>query len=98
MSDLPKRLADEDCSAGVTRSDPVLLTKLFVPPVRAGLVPRPALVARLKGGLDGKLTLVSAPTGFGKTTLIVEWLSRAHRPVAWVSLDAGDNDPIRFFT
>jgi len=98
MSHPPQGAADEDCSAEATRSDPVLLTKLFVPPVRANLVPRPALVARLNRGLDGRLTLVSAPAGFGKTTLIVEWLHQTRWPVAWLSLDAGENDPVRFFT
>jgi LuxR family maltose regulon positive regulatory protein len=72
MSDLARGLADEDGGSGATGADPILLIKLFVPAVRAGLVPRPALVARLKGGPRGKLTLVAAPAGFGKTTLITE--------------------------
>jgi ATP/maltotriose-dependent transcriptional regulator MalT len=77
-----------------------LATKLYVPPVRPDVVPRPRLIERLCAGLreSCKLTLVSAPAGFGKTTLLSEWISardlRAH--VAWVSLDEGDNDPARF--
>jgi LuxR family maltose regulon positive regulatory protein len=75
---------------------PLLLTKLFVPEVRPGCVPRPHLLARLNQGLCGKLTLVSAPAGFGKTTLVSEWLQQANQPFAWLSLDDGDNDPNRF--
>jgi LuxR family maltose regulon positive regulatory protein len=93
MSDRTQTFADEGDGA-----EPILLTKLFVPPLRPSLVPRPALVARLDSGLQGLLTLVSAPAGFGKTTLLAEWLSQTSRPVAWLSLDVGDNDPVRFFT
>ena len=77
---------------------PLLQTKLYVPPVRPELVPRPQLVERLNVGPGQKLTLVSAPAGFGKTTLVAEWLRGVERPVAWLSLDEEDNDPIRFFT
>ena len=77
---------------------PLLKTKLYVPRVRPELVPRPRLIERLDVGLYRKLTLVSAPAGFGKTTLIVEWLKCADRPFAWLSLDEGDNDPARFLT
>jgi LuxR family maltose regulon positive regulatory protein len=76
----------------------LLQTKLFVPPVRPELVLRPQLVERLNVGPGQKLTLVSAPAGFGKTTLVAEWLRGAERPVAWLSLDEEDNDPVRFFT
>ena len=73
---------------------PLLTTKLYIPPARSELVPRPRLIERLDDGLclDRKLTLVSAPAGFGKTTLIAEWLVHAERPFAWLSLDEGDND------
>jgi LuxR family maltose regulon positive regulatory protein len=74
----------------------LLSTKLYIPPVRPELVPRPRLVERLNAGLDGKLTLISAPAGFGKTTLLGEWAAGCRRPIAWVSLDEGDNDPARF--
>jgi LuxR family maltose regulon positive regulatory protein len=75
---------------------PFLATKLFVPRLRPNRVPRPHLVARLSRGLAGKLTLVSAPAGFGKTTLMSEWLQQVDRPFTWLSLDDGDNDPSRF--
>jgi LuxR family maltose regulon positive regulatory protein len=55
-------------------------------------------MARLNEGLDARLTLISAPAGFGKTTLLSEWIPHSPRCVVWVSLDAGDNDPIRFWT
>jgi LuxR family maltose regulon positive regulatory protein len=76
----------------------LLLTKLFAPQVRPSCVARPALVARLNQALGGKLTLISAPAGFGKTTLVGEWLQQVDRPFAWLSLDDGDNDPNRFLT
>jgi LuxR family maltose regulon positive regulatory protein len=77
-----------------------LTTKLYIPPARPELVPRPRLIERLDDGLrlGRKLTLLSAPAGFGKTTLLTEWVARVKQPVAWVSLDKGDNDPIRFWS
>ena len=75
---------------------PILATKLFVPPHRPGVVRRPRLIERLHEGLRGKLTLVSAPAGFGKTTLVGEWVAGCGLPAAWLSLDDGDNDPTRF--
>jgi LuxR family maltose regulon positive regulatory protein len=76
----------------------ILRTKLYVPPVRANAVSRPALFRRLYAALNRKLTLVSAPPGFGKTTLLAAWIASlvGQTPVAWVSLDARDNDPVRF--
>jgi len=76
----------------------LLRTKLFVPPLRPNLVPRLHLIKRLNQGLQlgHKLTLVSAPAGFGKTTLVSEWIASCERPAAWLSLDEGDNDPARF--
>lgn len=79
-------------------SVPLLSTKLYVPSLRAGRVPRPRLIARLIAGLDCKLTLVSAPAGFGKTTLLAECLAGCPLPAAWLSLDSADNDPARFWT
>jgi LuxR family maltose regulon positive regulatory protein len=79
----------------------ILTTKLHVPPLRSGHVPRPRLLAPLNAGPDCRLTLVSAPAGYGKTTLVVEWLAQSQGPgrkVAWVSLDEQDNDPVRFVT
>src|SRR5258708_9575720 len=80
----------------------LLSTKLTSPRLRSSLVSREQLLARLDEGLEHKLTLLSAPAGFGKTTLVSEWITtRSERhdspPVAWVSLDAGDNDPARFW-
>ncbi len=96
---------------------PLVTTKLFVPPPRPSAVARPRLIARLNAGLHCRLTLVAAPAGFGKTTLVASWLSermkdagrgmKAGQPdpasfiphpssFAWLSLDAGDNDPARF--
>jgi len=76
---------------------PLLATKLYIPPVRPELVSRPRLIERLNEDLHRKLTLVSAPAGFGKTTLLSEWVAGCGRPVAWVSLDKGDNDPTLFW-
>ena len=82
-----------------TSGDPLLLTKLSVPLPRPSLVPRPRLSERLREGLGCKLTLVSAPAGFGKTTLLSTWLagSSGVRSAVWLSLDAADNDPARFW-
>jgi LuxR family transcriptional regulator, maltose regulon positive regulatory protein len=77
---------------------PILATKLYKPPLRALSVRRPHLIARLNDGLRRKLTLVAAPAGFGKTTLVSEWVVSCGRPVAWLSLDEGDNDPSRFLS
>jgi LuxR family maltose regulon positive regulatory protein len=75
---------------------PLLTTKLYIPPPRPRLVPRPHLKERLNAGLYRKLTLVSAPAGFGKTTMMADWVSSSLREVAWISLDEGDNDPVQF--
>ncbi len=80
--------------------DPLLQTKLYIPPVQPNLISRPHLIGRLEDGLrlHHKLTLLSAPAGFGKTTLLSEWVTAGQRPVAWLSLDEGENDPVRFLT
>jgi LuxR family maltose regulon positive regulatory protein len=111
--------------AGVPH-DPLVMTKLTPPPARPALVPRPRLTDRLAAGLQRKLTLIAAPAGYGKTTLVADWLATQmyeaeavvsrplsvaegytqrttdHGPrtirVAWVSLDVGDNDPVRFWS
>ena len=77
--------------------DSLLTIKLNIPPVPPKFVPRQRLIHRLDAGLDRKFTLVSAPTGFGKTTLLSEWVSAVGPPAAWVALDRGDNDPARFW-
>ncbi|MFL6196011.1 MAG: LuxR C-terminal-related transcriptional regulator [Thermoanaerobaculia bacterium] len=76
--------------------DSLLATKLYIPAPRPSRVPRPRLTARLESGAAGPLTLVSAPAGFGKSTLLSDWIHAQGRPVAWVSLDEGDNDVVRF--
>ena len=83
---------------------PLLETKLYVPRSRRDLVPRPRLSERLDRGTALKLMLISAPAGFGKTTLLAEWLAAGpaapagERLAAWLSLDRGDNDPASFWT
>jgi len=75
----------------------LLGTKLFIPPPRKNLVVRPRLVEHLNARLDKKLTLIAAPAGFGKTTLLSEWIPKSPRCVTWFSLDDGDNDLTRFW-
>src|SRR6266446_4572656 len=77
---------------------PILATKLDIPPLRPNVVIRPRLLERLNEGLHRNLILISAPAGFGKTTLVSEWVEGIERPTAWLSLDEGDNDPTRFLT
>ncbi len=82
-------------------STPILVTKLFIPLTRPELVSRHNLIKRLNDGIGRKLTLISAPAGFGKTTLVAEWLNNlrgdAHKNlIAWLSVDEGDNDLVRF--
>jgi LuxR family maltose regulon positive regulatory protein len=76
----------------------ILATKLYVPPPRVNVIVRPRLTERLNEGLHRKLTLISAPAGFGKTTVVSEWIANSKQPVAWLSLDEGDNDPARFWS
>ncbi len=77
---------------------PILATKLYIPRLRPNVVIRPRLIERLNEGLYRKLTLISAPAGFGKTTLVSQWVEGIERPAAWLSLDEGENDPARFLT
>jgi LuxR family maltose regulon positive regulatory protein len=89
-----------DPTANLLSHIPLLATKLRQPRVRASLVSRARLTQRLSAGLDRALTLVSAPGGFGKTTLLVEWLSGPAQPIpsAWLSVGEDDNDLARFLT
>src|SRR5215467_9889476 len=75
--------------------DVLVATKFHVP--RAGFVPRPRLLARLSQGIGSGLTVVSTPAGFGKTTVLGDWARRSRQPAAWLSLDAADSDPARFW-
>src|SRR4030088_541235 len=77
---------------------PILATKLYIPPLRPNVVIRPRLIERLNEGLHRKLTLIAAPAGFGKTTLVSAWVAGCARRVAGLSMDAGDNDPASFLT
>jgi len=74
----------------------LLSTKLFIPPPRPDIVPRHHLSERLNEGVTRKLTIICAPAGFGKTTLLSEWVGSCGTPIAWLSLDKGDNDLARF--
>ena len=77
-------------------SPPLLATKLYRPPPRPKGMLRPRLIERLNAGLHRNLTLLAAPAGFGKTTLLSQWLDGCARPVAWLTLDASDHEPARF--
>src|SRR6266699_4567341 len=88
-------------TASRTRDQMLLATKLFIPAPTSTLVARPPLTALLTAGAHRAATLVSAPAGWGKTTLLSAWhadLRGSGYPFAWVSLDAGDNDPVRFWS
>ena len=92
--------AAEASTATAAFSEPVLVeTKLHAPALRSGLVPRPQLLARLVAGRERKLTLVCAPAGWGKSTLLSEWSASPEesRPFAWVLLDPADSDPVPFW-
>ena len=77
-------------------TEPLIKTKLFIPPLRVDRVARPQLLDVLDAGSQRPMTLVSAPAGFGKTTLLASWAAHCKLPIAWISIDEGDNDPIRF--
>ncbi len=92
---------DGDGMVEVTTAGPerelLLATKMAVPRLRPGRVDRPRLLAQLHTATARELVLVCAPAGFGKSTLLAEWVRRDRRAVAWLSLDEGDNDPVRFW-
>jgi LuxR family maltose regulon positive regulatory protein len=108
----PLRAAHTGPTPAPAQAPPILTTKLYAPPPRPQLVERPRLLARLQAGLTGKLTLLCAPAGFGKTMLVSAWLQSVERRAqsikqlhdapalrsAWVSLDATDSDPLRFWS
>ena len=105
--ELPRPAAPPDVSPpvsapqpqAVTPDLPILATKLYLPRPRTELVSRPRLLARLAGGLTRPLTLVAAPAGFGKTTVLADWLNhekQRSQHVAWLGLDASDSDPTQF--
>src|SRR3990172_1198558 len=84
-----------DFSATANR---LLNSKLMPPRLHSTVLKREDLLTRLDDGLNKKLTLVIAPTGFGKTTLVSQWIVSRAFPSAWLTLDANDNDPARFWT
>jgi LuxR family transcriptional regulator, maltose regulon positive regulatory protein len=94
MAEAPGRTAHRPEAGGPGE---LLTTKLYVPSPRPGFVPRPRLLGRLDEGLAQQVTLVCAPAGFGKTALLADWAHRGARSVSWLALDAGDNDPARFW-
>lgn len=84
-------------------TDTLLRTKLFIPQVRPSLVPRPRLFQKLDRALHSKMSLVSAPAGYGKTTLVADWVNNSpsaarHSRICWLSLDENDNDLVRFLS
>jgi LuxR family transcriptional regulator, maltose regulon positive regulatory protein len=94
MADPP---AAAPAGAAMSGQDALLATKLHVPRPQPGFVPRPRLVQALSQGLARGRVLICAPAGFGKTSLLADWARSSGRPVAWLGLDAGDNDPVRFW-
>jgi LuxR family maltose regulon positive regulatory protein len=76
----------------------MLLTKLHIPPANQNIVHRTELYGKLNTGLTRKLILISAPAGFGKTTLLSDWINQHNIPTAWFSLDKSDNDPVEFLS
>jgi LuxR family transcriptional regulator, maltose regulon positive regulatory protein len=90
-------MGEPAAEAATSERDVLLATKLNVPGLRPDLVPRPRLAQRLDEGRGQGLVLACAPAGYGKTVLLAEWVRRGRHPVAWLSLDAGDNDPARFW-
>jgi LuxR family transcriptional regulator, maltose regulon positive regulatory protein len=94
MDDADRRVSDVVSSPGPD----LVWSKLWPPAQRAGLIPRASLQSRLQASVQGKLCLLDAPAGFGKTTLLTQWRAAVGAArVAWVSLDEGDNDPTRFW-
>ncbi|MFI7068152.1 hypothetical protein ACIBL3_44695 [Kribbella sp. NPDC050124] len=94
MSEQPETSSRESAA---DRSTGLVATKLYLPRTPPGFVPRQRLVERLEQGLARELMLACAPAGFGKTAMLAEWSQRRRRPVAWLSLDIGDDDPVRFW-
>src|SRR6266576_2876393 len=86
-----------DARAQADASQQLLATKLYLPSPTPGFVPRPRLAAQPDHALTRKLTLVCAPAGFGKTSVLADWSQQHAHEVAWLSLDAGDNDAVRFW-
>src|SRR2546428_10479967 len=97
-NDLGSRWRREKVRCNWLMPTPILATKLYTPRLRPHVVIRPRLIERLNEGLHRKLTLITAPAGFGKTTLVSAWVAGCDRQVAWLSLDKGESDPTLFLT
>jgi LuxR family maltose regulon positive regulatory protein len=82
---------------GPSREGPLLATKLHVPRLNEAYVSRPRLLDTLEAGSPGRIVVVCAPAGFGKSALLADWARQGSTPIAWLSLDEADNDPIRFW-
>src|SRR5215469_17391520 len=94
---MPDQYAMGSARAAVSGSDALLATKFHVPRPPPGFVPRRRLVEALAEGLARGRVLVCAPAGSGKTALLADWVRGGGRPVAWLGLDDGDSDPVRFW-
>jgi LuxR family transcriptional regulator, maltose regulon positive regulatory protein len=94
---MAERSTTTPVEAATAERDRLLATKLHVPRPRPGFLARPRLLEHLTEGTAHELTLVCAPAGFGKTSLLGDWARRGRQPVAWLSLDGGDSDPARFW-
>jgi LuxR family maltose regulon positive regulatory protein len=94
--DLDLSSMSEKPEQSLSNSGPILATKLYIPPPRLKAVLRPHLIEQLNASMHYKLVLISAPPGFGKSTLVSEWIASNDRLTAWLSLDEGDNEPTRF--
>ena len=88
----------KDPQSASLRREKLLHAKLMAPRLPAGLIARQDLLARLDAGLTRRVILVTAPTGYGKTTLVRQWIADRKIPAAWLTLDEYDNDPVRFWT
>lgn len=99
ISDRKNQQESAPVAAGVgpDRRDSLLATKMHVPRLSGAFVPRPRLLDLLDAGSSGRLVVVCAPAGFGKSALLADWVRQAHAPAAWLSLDEADNDPARFW-
>ena len=94
---MARRTAATSLGVAASERDVLLATKLYLPGPQPGFVRRPRLLDMLDEALGRGLVLVCAPAGFGKSILLADWVRRGGRPVAWLSLDAGDSDPARFW-
>src|SRR5512138_1319918 len=95
---MKERFSKQSVTSHGSRPPEMVATKLLIPPVRLEMVPRGRLVHLLDRAEPRRLTLVSAPAGFGKTTLVAAWARQSPKSVGWISLDEGDNDPARFWS